>query len=148
MGVEPIISDLWGQRLNRFTHPQYLYSSLLGGHISQIINITVITIGTNSTSNVLLLSPAGYFPYYTEILTLFPYFPYCVEMGGVEPPSWQQCHKVIHKFSWFLFLPTKSTFLNSFSLASRLSVVIPTIVLPISSPLYPLSEVREWWKPT
>ena len=143
MGVEPIISDLWGQRLNRFPHPQYLYSSLLGGHINQIINTNVITIGINSTSNVLLLSPAGY-----RTIRKFPYFPYCVEMGGVEPPSWQQCHKVIHKFSWFLFLPTKSTFLNSFILTSRLSVVIPTIVLPIVSPLYPLSEVREWWKPT
>ncbi len=83
-------------------------------------------------------------PQFFRTIWKFPYFPYYVEMGGVEPPSWQQCHKVIHKFSWFLFLPTKSTFLNSFILASRLSVVIPTIVLPIVSPLYPLSEVREW----
>ena len=129
MGVEPNIFSLWGWRLNRFTHPQFFYSSLLGGHISQIINKNVITIGINpSVSNVLLLHPL--------VIS--------VEMGGVEPPSWQQCHKVIHKFSWFLFLPTKSTFLNSFILASRLSVVIPTIVLPIVSPLYPLSEVREW----
>jgi len=29
----------------------------------------------------------GYFPYYTEILTLFPYFPYCVEAGRIELPS-------------------------------------------------------------
>ena len=83
---------------NTYKHIYYIYSSLLGGHINHKINTTVITIGTNSTSNVLLLHP----------LVIL------VEMGGVEPPSWQQCHKVIHKFSWFLFLPTKSTFLNSF----------------------------------
>ena len=84
MGVEPIISDLWGQRLNRFTHPQFFYSPLFGGQHNQIINNNVITIGINpSVSNVLLLHP----------LVIL------VEMGGVEPPSWQQCHKVIHKFS-------------------------------------------------
>ena len=56
MGVEPIISDLWGQRLNRFTHPQFFYSPLFGGQHNQIINNNVITIGINpSVSNVLLL---------------------------------------------------------------------------------------------